>query len=137
MSMAQLPGRRSWLWSDSDVRPSYVARPGVQTEALSPAGTPLPDGFAVPEWADLVGRLVQYGFPDSEATREWQALLLVDDDPIATWSALLGQIDSVLKVELDAGTAGGCGVNEGRLQCYIRRGARPGPRRNFRSLLSC
>ncbi len=116
-----------WLQSDSDVQQSDVARPGVSADALSPAGTPLPDGFAVPEGADLVGTPVQYGFPDSEATREWQALLLVDDDPIATWSALLGRIGSVLGVELDAGTAGGCGVNEGRLQCFISRGGASGP----------
>ncbi|MDQ3505776.1 MAG: hypothetical protein M3446_08775 [Actinomycetota bacterium] len=115
-----------WLQSDkADVtRPG--TGPGVPADALSPAGTPLPDGFAVPEGADLVGTPVQYGFPGSEATREWQAVLLVDDDPIATWSALLGQIGSVLGVELDAGTAGGCGVNEGRLHCLITRGGGSG-----------
>ncbi|MBA3801140.1 MAG: hypothetical protein H0X18_19025 [Geodermatophilaceae bacterium] len=117
-----------WLQSDkADVtRPG--TGPGVPADALSPAGTPLPDGFAVPEGADLVGTPIRYELPYPDANPEWQAVLLVQDDAIATWSALLTQIRSVLGVEIEAEAAEGCAINLGQFECYLSRtgSTRPG-----------
>lgn len=120
----------AWLQSDNDVTRPDVGGPGtgpgVPADALSPVGTPLPDGFTVPEGADLVGTPMRYELPYPEANPGWQAVLLVEDDPIATWSALLQQIGSVLSVEL-TGTADGCEVDGGKLHCLVIQGGASGP----------
>ncbi len=117
-----------WLHSDSEDSPRPdVAAPGVPADALNPPGTPLPNGFTVPEGAALVATPVLYGQPYRDATPDWRAVLLVDDDPIATWSAVLSQMASVLGTELDADTPEGCRMYKEQLSCSIDRAGPAGP----------
>jgi len=109
-------------------------RPGVPADALMPAGTALPDGFTVPAGASLIATPMHYAAPYSgksgesgAATPPCRAILLVADDPPATWTALLGQFESVLQAEFDPGTAQGCVLQDERLICGITRIGRSGP----------
>lgn len=89
--------------------------------------------YAAAQWvhgpggAALVATPVLYGQPYRDATPDWRAVLLVDDDPIATWSAVLSQMASVLGTELDADTPEGCRMYKEQLSCSIDRAGPAGP----------
>ncbi|WP_377645356.1 hypothetical protein [Oryzobacter terrae] len=92
-----------------------AARPGVPASALSPSGTSLPDGFEVPDGTRLVGTPAQERSGDPART-SWRAVLLVDDDPLTAWGALLGMLGDVLSLDLDA--TSGCSDHDG-LTCAV------------------
>ncbi len=106
-----------------------VLRPGADdpADAFAPAGTPLPDGFTVPEGAQLIGTPLRFDPVSDEASSgSWTAVLSVTGDPIETWSAMLAELFDVLIVPNDPSDALGCGTYDGRFECVISR-YRPEP----------
>lgn len=96
----------------------------LPADVLSPSGSPLPDGFTVPEGAQLIGVPLEYD-PVSGALPpgSWTVVLSVTGDPIATWSAMVEQLPGVLNVPDDhLGYAEGCGSYDGFFECSIQRG---------------
>lgn len=125
-----IAGGAVWLQSNGDgaTAPDVGGpAPGIPADALSSAGTPLPDGFTVPQGADLVATPMRYQLPYPDANPEWQAVLLVEDDPIATWSALVAQMGGLLGVGIEAETAEGCAMDREDLECYLVRHGPIGP----------
>jgi hypothetical protein len=67
----------------------------VVANALSPAGTPLGDGFVVPRGTELIGPVLPddpaTGYPNLDWHRAWTALLLVRGEASPAIDALLAQ----------------------------------------------
>lgn len=91
-------------------------RPGVPADALSPAGTSLPDGLVVPVGSRLVGQPAAAEI--AEGVPGWRAVLLVDDDPLRAWRSLVGTLDDTLGLSLDASSVPGCTREDG-LTCAL------------------
>ncbi len=97
-----------------------AADPGVPHDVASPGGSTLPDGFTVPEGAQLIGTPLEYETVDDGAS-SWTAILSVTGDPIETWSAMLAELFSVLRVPNDASDALGCATYDVFFECVITR----------------
>lgn len=89
---------------------------------LSAAGTDLRDGFTVADGSVLVGPVVVTNVNMSRGEADqWQAIVLVEGDPVEVWTAYLSQVATFLgKKDLDPDSATGCAVSEsGHLDCGL------------------
>jgi hypothetical protein len=83
---------------------------GLPADVTAGPGTPLAGGFSVPEGAELVGPVVVTAVDADGEPAAWSAVLaVVGDDPIAVWSAHLGQVAAADPgLGLDSAAAPGC-----------------------------